>query len=124
MTRDYHINVFYSDADGGYIADIPDLDACSAFGPTPQAALAEVLAAKDAWLARGTGAWCRDPTTALSTRALRVGDRTREPRGIRGSLMALAAKKSGPSLSLDSSDEPDRRVIRARAVCRVHRRSR
>jgi len=22
---DYHINVFYSDEDGGYIADIPDL---------------------------------------------------------------------------------------------------
>lgn len=32
---DYHINVFYSDEDGGYIADIPDLDACSAFGDTP-----------------------------------------------------------------------------------------
>lgn len=51
MTRDYHINVFYSEADGGYVADIPDLDTCSAFGPTPQAALAEVLQAKEAWLA-------------------------------------------------------------------------
>lgn len=48
---DYHINVFYSDDDGGYIADIPDLDACSAFGPSPQEALAEVLRAKEAWLA-------------------------------------------------------------------------
>lgn len=47
---DYHINVFYSDEDGGYIADIPDLTACSAFGPTPEEALAEVLRAKDAWL--------------------------------------------------------------------------
>ena len=47
---DYHINVFYSDEDGGYIADIPDLTACSAFGATPQEALAEVLRAKDAWL--------------------------------------------------------------------------
>lgn len=26
---DYHINVFYSDEDGCYIADIPDLEACS-----------------------------------------------------------------------------------------------
>lgn len=50
MTRDYHINVFYSQDDGGYIADIPDLDACSAFGATPQVALEEVLLAKDAWL--------------------------------------------------------------------------
>jgi predicted RNase H-like HicB family nuclease len=48
---DYHINVCYSDADGGYIADIPDLDACSAFGSTPQEAVAEVEKAKEAWLA-------------------------------------------------------------------------
>ena len=39
---DYHINIFYSDEDGGYIADIPDLDSCSAFGATPEEALAEV----------------------------------------------------------------------------------
>ena len=49
--RDYHINLFYSEQDGGYIADIPDLDACSAFGNTPAEALAEVLKAKEAWLA-------------------------------------------------------------------------
>lgn len=48
---DYHINVFYSDEDGGYIADIPDLEACSAFGEDPNRALAEVLVAKEAWLA-------------------------------------------------------------------------
>ena len=33
---DYHIKFFYSDTDGGYIADIPDLEACSAFGETPE----------------------------------------------------------------------------------------
>jgi predicted RNase H-like HicB family nuclease len=47
---DYHINIFYSEEDGGYIADIPDLDACSAFGNTPEQALAEVEKAKAAWL--------------------------------------------------------------------------
>jgi predicted RNase H-like HicB family nuclease len=47
---DYHINIFYSDEDGGYIADIPDLDSCSAFGDTPEQALAEVAQAKQAWL--------------------------------------------------------------------------
>ena len=41
--RDYHINVFYSDEDGGWIADIPDLVACSAVGKTPQEALREVV---------------------------------------------------------------------------------
>ncbi len=48
---DYHINIFYSDEDGGYIADIRDLEACSAFGNTPEEALAEVEKAKAAWLA-------------------------------------------------------------------------
>jgi predicted RNase H-like HicB family nuclease len=48
---DYHINVFYSAEDGGYIADVPDLKSCAAFGATPEQALREVLAAKDAWIA-------------------------------------------------------------------------
>jgi len=47
---DYHINIFYSEEDGGYVADIPDLDACSAFGNTPEEALAEVEQAKQVWL--------------------------------------------------------------------------
>jgi predicted RNase H-like HicB family nuclease len=48
--RDYHINIFFSEEDGGYIADIPDLEYCSAFGATPEEALAEVGHAKAAWL--------------------------------------------------------------------------
>jgi predicted RNase H-like HicB family nuclease len=47
---DYHINIFYSEEDGGYIADIPDLEMCSAFGETPEEALAQALVAKRAWL--------------------------------------------------------------------------
>lgn len=47
---DYHINLFFSDEDGGYIADIPDLKSCSAFGITPEDALREVQIAKAAWL--------------------------------------------------------------------------
>jgi predicted RNase H-like HicB family nuclease len=46
----YHINIFYSEEDGGYIADIPDLKYCSAFGETEEEALREVLKAKQAWL--------------------------------------------------------------------------
>lgn len=48
--KDYHINIFYSEEDEGYIADIPDLKYCSAFGDTPEEALREVLIAKAAWL--------------------------------------------------------------------------
>ncbi|MEW6754562.1 MAG: type II toxin-antitoxin system HicB family antitoxin [Candidatus Latescibacterota bacterium] len=47
---DCHINIFYSEEDGGYSADIPDLVACSAFGTTPEEALREVQVAKRAWL--------------------------------------------------------------------------
>lgn len=47
---DYHINIFFSEEDNGYIADIPDLEACSAFGETPAEALTEVEIAKSAWL--------------------------------------------------------------------------
>jgi len=47
---DYHINIFYSEEDRGYIADIPDLESCSAFGETPEQALAELKRAKEAWL--------------------------------------------------------------------------
>ncbi|HJN87063.1 MAG: type II toxin-antitoxin system HicB family antitoxin [Dehalococcoidia bacterium] len=46
----YHINIFHSEEDGGYIADIPDLESCSAFGDTPEKALAELNHAKTAWL--------------------------------------------------------------------------
>ena len=52
----YHINIFYSQEDGGYIADIPDLEACSAFGTTPEEALREVEIAKTAWLAAARAA--------------------------------------------------------------------
>jgi predicted RNase H-like HicB family nuclease len=48
--RDYHINIFFSEEAGGYIADIPDLDSCSAFGDTPEEALAEIEQAKKIWL--------------------------------------------------------------------------
>ncbi len=48
--KDYHINIFYSEEDGGYIADVPDLSACSAFGNTAEEALAEVEKAKEAWI--------------------------------------------------------------------------
>jgi predicted RNase H-like HicB family nuclease len=53
----YHINIFWSDEDDCYVADIPGLYFCSAFGDTPEEALAEVEIAKENWLAvaRETG---------------------------------------------------------------------
>jgi predicted RNase H-like HicB family nuclease len=48
--KDYHINVFWSDEDDSYVADIPDLEYCSAVGDTPQEALEQVLIARDLWI--------------------------------------------------------------------------
>lgn len=55
--KDYHINIFSSDADKGYIADIADLEACSAFGKTPAEAIRQAQQAKKGWLeaARAAG---------------------------------------------------------------------
>lgn len=47
---DYHINLFWSDEDEAWVADIPDLAHCSALGDSPQEALTEVLNAKRAWV--------------------------------------------------------------------------
>ena len=48
--KDYHINIFYSEEDEAYVADIPDLAHCSALGATAAEALREVTIAKAAWL--------------------------------------------------------------------------
>ncbi len=47
---DYAINVFWSDEDDCYIASVPDLEGCTAFGDTPEAAVREVETAKRLWL--------------------------------------------------------------------------
>ena len=46
----YHINIFWSEEDDCYCANIPDLRDCSGQGDTPQEALEEVLEERDAWL--------------------------------------------------------------------------
>jgi predicted RNase H-like HicB family nuclease len=46
----YPINVFWSDADEAWVADVPDLDYCSAVGDTAHAAVSEAEVAVEAWL--------------------------------------------------------------------------
>ena len=48
--KDYHINVFYSEEDAVLRRGHPDLQYCSAFGETPEEALAEVRKAMEAWI--------------------------------------------------------------------------
>ena len=46
----YTIEIFYSEEDEGYIAVIPELPGCSAFGRTEEEALQEVKIAIELWL--------------------------------------------------------------------------
>ena len=46
----YAIEIFYSEEDCGYIAAVPELAGCSAFGETEEAALREVMTAMELWL--------------------------------------------------------------------------
>ena len=50
MNAHYHINLFWSDADACWVADVPDLKHCSAFGATPEEATHEVGVAMAVWL--------------------------------------------------------------------------
>jgi predicted RNase H-like HicB family nuclease len=50
-TNRYAIIVFWSDEDAAWVADVPDLKSCSAFGNSREQALAEVQVAMKAWLA-------------------------------------------------------------------------
>ena len=47
----YAIIVFWSEADASWIADVPDLKSCSAFGASPEQAVAQVRVAMEAWVA-------------------------------------------------------------------------
>jgi predicted RNase H-like HicB family nuclease len=71
MTLKYHINLFWSEADGAWVADVPDLQSCSAFGDTPAEALAEVEKAMEAWLtvAREDGLPIPEPRSGRKKRA-------------------------------------------------------
>jgi predicted RNase H-like HicB family nuclease len=46
----YHINLFWSDEDQCWVADVPDLRPCSAHGETRSAALAQVNDAIEGWI--------------------------------------------------------------------------
>lgn len=59
----YHINLFLSDKDACWIADVPDLKPCSAHGSSPAEAIAEVQVVIGLWLdfARDHGHPIPDP---------------------------------------------------------------
>ena len=50
VSAKYHIDLFWSESDAAWVADVPDLRSCSAFGDTPGEALAEVEKAAESRL--------------------------------------------------------------------------
>jgi predicted RNase H-like HicB family nuclease len=60
----YRIEVFWSDEDDAWVADVPDLPFCRAHGSTPHEAVAEVEVAAEAWIeaARATGRPVPEPS--------------------------------------------------------------
>ena len=50
MASRYTIELFYSEEDGGYIAVVPELPGCSAFGESEGDAIREVKIAIDLWI--------------------------------------------------------------------------
>ncbi len=48
--KDYLINIFYNEEANGYVAVIPDLIHCPAFGATLEDALGQAMTAKQSWL--------------------------------------------------------------------------
>ncbi len=48
--RHFHINIFWSDEDDSYLAEIPDLEGCSALGSTPLKAVSALEKRRAAWL--------------------------------------------------------------------------
>jgi predicted RNase H-like HicB family nuclease len=67
-TPAYPINVFWSDDNEAWVADVPDLAYCSALGATPHEAVAEVEIAMAAWVdaAKSSGR----PVPPVSARAV------------------------------------------------------
>jgi hypothetical protein len=63
--KDYHINIFYSEEDKVYIADIPDLSYCSSFVDTQEAALKDSSAGQNRMDGCCQGEGQTDSPTAL-----------------------------------------------------------
>lgn len=73
MQQKYTKEIFYNEEDGGYIAVVPELPGCSAFGETEEEALKELKTAIDLWVetARKEGRQVPEPEGKELLSALR-----------------------------------------------------
>jgi antitoxin HicB len=94
----YPLQVFWSEEDEGYIATVPDLPGCSAFGETSVEAVNEAGAAISTWIvaARAAGNAIPQPSRPAALPSGRV--LLRLPKSLHASLIAGAAQE-GTSLN-------------------------
>ncbi len=93
----YAIMVAYSDEDEGYIATVPELPGCSAFGDSEEEAIREVKIAASLWLSAARKAKRSIPEPIVEKKfksrfPLRIPEDTRRR-------LELEAKRQGVSLN-------------------------
>jgi predicted RNase H-like HicB family nuclease len=93
----YAIVVAYSDEDAGYIATVPELPGCSAFGDTEEEAIKEVKVAASLWLSAARKAGRKIPEPIVE-KTFKGRFPLRIPEDIRRRL-ELEAKRKGVSLN-------------------------
>ena len=93
----YAIVVAYSDEDEGYIATVPELPGCSAFGDTEEEAIKEIKIAASLWLSAAKNAKRPIPEPIVEKK-FKGRFPLRIPEDIRRRL-ELEAKRQGVSLN-------------------------
>lgn len=93
----YAIVVAYSEEDNGYIATVPELPDCSAFGDTEEEAMKEVKVAASLWLDAATKAGKPIPEPIVE-KTFKARYPLRIPEDLRRRL-ELEAKRKGVSLN-------------------------
>lgn len=96
----YPVQVFWSDEDEGYIAIVPDLPGCSAFGDTAEEAIQESRPAIEAWLeaAREAGNRIPEPSKLPLNRNYSGKFLVRVPQTLHRQLVVVA-EEEGVSLN-------------------------
>ncbi len=96
----YPVQVFWSDEDNGYVAVVPDLPGCSAFGDTAEEALRESEDAIAAWLQAAKAAGNAIPSPSQLPLQKKYSGKVllRMPQSLHGKL-CRAAEEEGVSLN-------------------------
>ncbi len=96
----YPLSIFWSQEDGGFIAEVADLPGCSAFGTTEEQAAREAQDAIHAWLQANAAAGRAAPEPSVAEPVSGYSGKfvVRVPRGLHARL-AREAKSQGVSLN-------------------------